>query len=402
MTSCGTEEQHKSGVTTCSCQETSMAKTVSDFPIIGNKSTVCCGGESQPAQLSYERTGYRLWPFVESFMDTPMGSIPRVSTRLGRTDRWGTWGARVGIRRNDYRIAPGLYGVGQPDARSPVLVSANYKLSFDVLRSNLTGIDAWILVVETHGINVWCAAGKGSFCAAEVAERANGVGLATIVSHRRLILPQLSANGVSARQVRKLCGFEVLWGPVRAADIPAFLAADMQATPDMRRVTFTLTERIELIPVELNHLGKPSVYILPLIFLLSGFGGGFYSIDAAVARGTLAMLAYILAIAVGAVMAPILLPWLPGKAFAWKGAGIGAAAGALLSAGFVGRLNQIEMAALTLFIMAVSSYLAMNFTGSTPFTSPTGVEKEMRSAIPAQALGVLSATILWVGAGFWA
>jgi hypothetical protein len=60
----------------------------------------------------------------------------------------------------------------------------------------------------------------------------------------------------------------------------------------------------------------------------------------------------------------------------------------------------MEMVALTIFIMAVSSYRAMNFTGSTPFTSPTGVEKEMRRAIPAQAVGALAALILWVGAGF--
>jgi hypothetical protein len=99
-------------------------------------------------------------------------------------------------------------------------------------------------------------------------------------------------------------------------------------------------------------------------------------------------------------MGPILLPWLPGRAFALKGAGIGAAAGAVLSAIFAGQLARSEMAALTLFIMAISSYLAMNFTGSTPFTSPTGVEKEMRRAIPAQAAGALVAVIVWVSAGF--
>jgi hypothetical protein len=102
----------------------------------------------------------------------------------------------------------------------------------------------------------------------------------------------------------------------------------------------------------------------------------------------------------GAILAPALLPWLPGRAFALKGAAIGAAAGALLSAGFDNQLARLEMLALTLFIIAVSSYLAMNFTGSTPFTSPTGVEKEMRRAMPAQAVGALAAVILWVYTGF--
>jgi hypothetical protein len=174
----------------------------------------------------------------------------------------------------------------------------------------------------------------------------------------------------------------------------------MQATPAMRKVTFTLRERVELIPVELNHMGKPSLYVLPALFLLSGLGSGFFSISAAASRGVSAMLAYVLAVVAGAVLAPIFLSWLPGRAFALKGAVLGAATGALLSAGFAERLALMEMLALTLFIMAVSSYLAMNFTGSTPFTSPTGVEKEMRRAIPAQATGALAAVILWVSAGF--
>ena len=108
----------------------------------------------------------------------------------------------------------------------------------------------------------------------------------------------------------------------------------------------------------------------------------------------------VLAVVAGAILAPALLPWLPGRAFALKGAGLGAAAGALLSAGFAGQLGLLEMLALTLFIMAISSYLAMNFTGSTPFTSPSGVEKEMRRAIPIQAVVALVAIAAWVGAAF--
>ena len=53
-----------------------------------------------------------------------------------------------------------------------------------------------------------------------------------------------------------------------------------------------------------------------------------------------------------------------------------------------------------LFTAAVGSYLAMNFTGSTPFTSPSGVEKEMRKAIPLQALAIFVALVAWIGAAF--
>ena len=61
-----------------------------------------------------------------------------------------------------FRVEPGLYALGDPSTSSPVLVTANYKMSFDRLRSSLPGRDTWILVLDTKGINVWCAAGKGS------------------------------------------------------------------------------------------------------------------------------------------------------------------------------------------------------------------------------------------------
>ena len=398
MTSCCPDEKDPFP-SSCACQK-APAGLKADFPIIGDDTSDCCGGQTAQPDSDHERPGYKLWGYVEDFLPAPAGPVPVVRCEMSREDHRGTLFTRLGIGRDDYRIAPGLYGIGKPNAESPVLVTVNYKLSFDVLRSHLAGVSAWILVMNTRGINVWCAAGKGTFSTQEVAYRVQAARLADIVTHRRLVLPQLSATGVSARQVKKLCGFEVIWGPVHARHLKAYLSNKMKATPEMRRVTFTLRERVELIPVELGQLGKPTLYLVPAVFLLSGVGHDIFSISAAVSRGATALMAYILAILAGAVLAPALLPWLPGKAFAVKGAIMGVIVGALLSALFAGQLVFLEMLALTLFIMAVSSYLAMNFTGSTPFTSPTGVEKEMRKAIPAQALGAFAAVVLWVSAGF--
>jgi hypothetical protein len=365
MTSCCSDPKDPFP-TSCACQK-APAGVKADFPIIGHNASDCCGNQAPKPDSDHEKPGYKLWGFVEDFLPAPAGPVPVVRCEMSREDHRGTLFARLGIGRDDYRIAPGLYGIGKPNAESPVLVTVNYKLSFDVLRSRLAGVSAWILVVNTRGINVWCAAGKGTFSTQEVAYRVKAARLADIVTHRRLVLPQLSATGVSARQTKKLCGFEVVWGPVHARHFKDYLSYKMKATPEMRRVTFSLRERVELIPVELGQLGKPTLYLVPAVFLLSGVS---------------------------------LLPWLPGKAFAVKGAIMGAAAGALLSVLFAEQLLFLEMLALTLFIMAVSSYLTMNFTGSTPFTSPTGVEKEMRKAIPAQAVGAFAAVVLWISAGF--
>jgi hypothetical protein len=360
----------------------------------------CCGPPADTRGRTHERPGYILWHFVEDFFQTPVGAVPRIKTRLEPRDVIGTLKVRCGIHRNGYRIAPGLYGVGTPTDESPVLVTANYKLSFDHLRRHLDGRNAWIVVLETFGINVWCAAGKGTFSTDEVIRRVSAVGLKQLVRHRRLILPQLSATGVSAQAVKRHSGFEVVWGPIRAADLTSFLDSGLRAADGMRRVTFSILERLTLIPVELSHLIRYGVWICLAAFLLSGIGPSVFSFHAAWVRGALLLAACGMGILAGAVVVPALLPWIPGRAFSIKGAIIGGIGGLLVPVmGYPGP-NLLEASALTILTLTTGSYLAMNFTGATPFTSPSGVEKEMRRAIPAQAFGLLLGIALWLAAAF--
>ncbi len=101
-------------------------------------------------------------PFIEGKVASPVGDIPRMGAELSFRDRLGTIKARWAVGRMSFTLDPGLYALGSPDAASHVFVTANYKMSFDRLRAALKGISAWILVLDTRGINVWCAAGKGT------------------------------------------------------------------------------------------------------------------------------------------------------------------------------------------------------------------------------------------------
>ncbi|WP_246298930.1 mercury methylation corrinoid protein HgcA [Desulfolutivibrio sulfodismutans] len=364
----------------------------------------CCGGPQAPAASPMARPGYELHPFVETFRTTLAGPVPVVRTSLDRRDFRGTLGARLGYGRDGYRVAPGLYAVGRPGPDSPVLVTADYKLSFDALRRELSGIDAWILVLDTRGINVWCAAGKGTFSAAAVARLVEASGLARVVSHRRLIVPQLAAPGLDARDVRRRCGFTVMFGPVRAADLPAFLRAGNRAEPAMRRVTFTLSERLAVAPVEVYHARKWLWWAALAALAVSGIGPGVFSLAAVWERGVWLVAAILAGLVGGALVVPVFLPWLPGRAFAFKGA---------IAAGGLGLLTVLAQAAwapaavssagrlaMVLVAGSLGSYLAMNFTGSTPFASPSGVEREMRRAMPLQAVGLVIAAILWIISAF--
>jgi hypothetical protein len=326
--------------------------------------------------------------------------VPQVATRLTGSDVVGRWQMRWGLGRMRYRITPGLYAVGCPDADAPVLVTANYKLTFDTLRRELARSDAWILVLETFGINVWCAAGKGTFGTAEVIRRVRATKLDNIVRHRTLILPQLGAPGVAAHEVRREAGFKVVYGPVRAADLPAYLTAGMQATPEMRRVTFSTVERLVLTPVELTGMLKPITWAALGLLILGALGPQLLQPAAAFTRGLAAICTGLAGVLAGAVLTPVLLPWLPGRAFSLKGAVAGGAVALLgLLLGW-GRLDFWNGAALLLALPAVASWCAMSFTGSTTFTSPSGVEKEMRRAIPLQGVATLLAGVLWFYGGF--
>ncbi len=292
--------------------------------------------------------------------------------------------ARLGWRRDERRVASGLYALGAPTPESPVFVTANYRLSMDALRAALAGRDAYILVLDTFGINVWCAAGKGTFGTDELVRRVEVTGLAQVVTHRRLILPQLGAAGVAAYEVKRRCGFRVEYGPVRAADLPAYLEHH-EATPEMRRVRFTLRDRLVLIPVEAVHAIVPLVVAVAVLML---------------AGSPLAAAAAAAALLAGVVLFPILLPWLPTRDFSSKGFLLGGVVAlAFAAAAWLGRpdlapwVRGSRAICYLLALPPVTAFLALNFTGSTPFTSRTGVRREIYTYIPWMA-GTLGAGLL--------
>lgn len=298
--------------------------------------------------------------------------------------------ARWGWKRESHRVMPGLYRLGNPAEDSPVFASANYTLSFDALRSALAGIDAWILVLDTKGINVWCAAGKGTFGTDELVRRIESAGLSGVVSHRKIIVPQLGAPGISWPEVARRTKFIVEFGPVRARDLPEYLKTHT-ATPAMRRVGFPLWDRLVLTPVEFTHVALPMVIVAAALWFLAG---------------PVAALGAIAAVIAGTVLVPALLPFLPARDFSVKGLFLGAVVALPFVFAFGTNPTLPSWAAALgaatplLVIPAVVGYLALNFTGCTTYTSRTGVKKEIFRYVPLMAamaaLGSLAGIALGV------
>jgi len=297
-----------------------------------------------------------------------------------------------------YLVPPGLYAVGEPSPGDPVVVTANYKMSYDIVRRALAGRNAWLLVLETYGINVWCAAGKGTFGTGELVRRIVATRLGEVVSHRHLLLPILGAAGVRAVEVRGRTGFTVRFATIRAADLPVYLDNGMVTTAAMRELSFTAAERLVLIPIEVVAALKGSIPILLVLVLLGGMTAEGFS---AASAGRL-LLGYLGAVLAGALVTPLLLPWLPTRSFAVKGACAGIVWALLWRVlGGADHNAAATTAAVFLVFTAVAAFLALTFTGSTPYTSRSGVKKEMRLALPVIAMTLLLGTVLWVVGRFF-
>ncbi len=283
-----------------------------------------------------------------------------------------------------HRVVPGLYRFGTPTPDSPVIVTANYTISFDTVRAALSGIDCFILVLDTKGVNVWCAAGKGTFGTEELVRRIDVTGLASAVRHRTLVLPQLGAPGIVAHKVQQRSGFRVEYGPVRARDLPRYLETRI-ATPEMRRVEFPIVDRVILTPVEFLHVAVPMIVTIIALFILAGPVGSLIPLVAVLG---------------GTVLFPALLPFIPTKDFSTKGMILGLVLAIPFALYFAQNPSlpawAVILSALAplLLIPAVVAYLALNFTGSTTFTSRTGVKKEIFRYVPVMVVLTISGVVI--------
>ncbi len=311
--------------------------------------------------------------FKESERHRKKGMTQPTSSSITLKNRWDHFLVRIGYRRKWHRVSPGLYSLGRPNSESPVFVTANYTLSFDALRSSLKDIDCYILVLDTKGINVWCSAGGELFSTEEVANRVESVSLHKVVSHRTLILPQLSASGVAAHEVKKKSGFKVEYGPIRAKDVPEYLKTH-QATQKMRQVRFNLGDRLILVPVEITNTFLPLLITTIIFFIVGGF---------LLAAGWAAT------VLAGLVLFPILLPWIPTPNFSTKGFILGGAVAlpfalaVIISKPDTALWQKIVWALIYLTAFpSITAFLALNFTGSTTFTSKSGVRREIFAYFP--------------------
>lgn len=257
------------------------------------------------------------------------------------------------LRMLPHRAPTGLRPIGRPGADAAVLVTGNYALTVRRLQRALAGRDVWLLVADSRGINVWCAAGGGHFTHHDVIAAVRAARLSERVEGRELVLPQLSATGVERRRIEEATGFRVRWGPAQADDLGAFLDRGRRVVARERAVRFPLRARLEMALI----WGWPAALLSAGV--AAGLGG--WRTGAAVAVAVLASVTGLYA----AVPRLPLRGWRRWPLFAVFGVG-GIALGTLALAA-LGGIEGRSWAVLAVAALVADAALAVDFEGTTPW-----------------------------------
>lgn len=367
------------------------------LPLAAKADSGCCPA-SACACTEDNSEEFKKYSWFTGFKDTPAGPVPSVSTEINYKEKILQIKSRISSFRMRYTVRPGLYTAGNPHSESDIFVTANYGLSFDHLRGALKGIDAWIIVLDTAGINVWCAAGKGTFGTEELIKKIRQTGIEKCVDHRRIILPQLGAPGINSGEVKRITGFTVKFGPVRAEDIREYINNGYKSSADMRRVKFTFKDRAVLVPMELYMVRKGFFYFILASLVYSMLTPEGLIFNRAFTTGAPLIIAAVISIFAGAVITPLFLPYVPFRSFILKGGITGAVLITALNyfTDIFKTGNIYFTSAASILIILLSSYIALQFTGATTYTSLSGVQKEIKYSIPFYGAGLLITAILLI------
>ena len=273
---------------------------------------------------------------------------------------WRDWLAEVietGFRLVPVPARTGLRVIGHPDRQSPVLLTGNYDLTVRRVLRAVRGLDAYLVVANSNGVNVWCASSGGHLGTHQVVTALKLAGLENCVVHREVIVPQLAATGVEGKEVRRRTGWIVRFGPANARDIRAYLANGKEKTPAMRQVRFSFGHRLEM----------AAAWATPISLIAGPFAW----------RHLPGALGLIWSLAAAVFLVYDRLPLTE----VWRrlAIGLGAAWGSVGILTISHQLSSAAAGAWTLAGLGITWLLTFDFAGSSP-TAPAGLfeEKDFR------------------------
>jgi 2-polyprenyl-3-methyl-5-hydroxy-6-metoxy-1,4-benzoquinol methylase len=303
-------------------------------------------------------------------------------------------------------IQPGLYKIGNATPDSPVIVTANYELTYYTVMRALAkdGMDAWVLACDTAGINVWCAARGTHFSTDDVIHMVRLAGLQGVVTHRELILPQLAAAGMDINSIRDRTGFRVRYGPVRIRDLSEWMSLERPRPKprEMATVSFNLRERMEMTVAHIPFLFAALLWkpFLAIVVGLLGINALLFALFPTVfgmaippSLGVVALLLqFLLALFGNALVLGLVFPILPSKGNSFIRRALGLSGITLPVALLIMIVISAHWTVLVSWMVAqfvLSVSLTMDFAGMTPVSDPKVIREEYPFLIRTLQVGSL-------------
>ena len=167
------------------------------------------------------------------------------------------------FRHFNFPCELGVRAIGNPNEYSPVFLSGNYTLTVHRLMKCLRPYDCYLIVANSKGSNVWCAAGMNEFNEFDIIDAINVSHLKGKVKGRRIIAPPYAAPGVDVKVIEEQTSFKLEWGPTHLDDLPDYIDKNYRRTSEMTLAQFGFLDRME------QALSTALVYcltIFPLLF----------------------------------------------------------------------------------------------------------------------------------------
>ncbi|MCP8323385.1 MAG: acetyl-CoA decarbonylase/synthase complex subunit gamma [Candidatus Methylarchaceae archaeon HK02M2] len=195
------------------------------YPIMCIPATVWVGEKLDPVTTSY-REAYVASLFIDRYSDLLV---------MHTMDIWSLIPVLT-LRQNIYTdprkpvsVESGLRTIGSPDEESPLLLTTNFALTYYTVINDMesSGIDCYLLVVDTEGLAVEVSVAGGQFTSANVKDLFSSVGIEEKVRHHKLIIPGLAAR--LKGDIEDATNWEVLVGPRDSSQIKSYLAKNWTA-----------------------------------------------------------------------------------------------------------------------------------------------------------------------------
>jgi len=121
-------------------------------------------------------------------------------------------------------VKPGVYEIGKPDEKSPLLVTGNFALTYFIVKEDMGKVKdpLWLLVSDSEATSIESAVAGRKFTVEKIVDAINESGIKEKLKHKTIIIPGFAAR-LSGELEDALKDWKVFVGPRDSSAIKDFI-----------------------------------------------------------------------------------------------------------------------------------------------------------------------------------